>query len=119
MNINKKIKTMDLNRFIKKEVKQYLNAFDVNISRLIRKYKHVDDLTEDELNKIQNKYEKENKYFTKKSNKLLNKLNEYGDLSEEEYEKINKKIKATHNKFKNFISEFIDIDGNETHSEED
>jgi hypothetical protein len=32
---------------------------------------------------------------------------------------MNKKIKQIRKRFTNFIEEFIDIDGNETHSEED
>jgi hypothetical protein len=118
MNI-KKNKSIDLTKYVKKEVKQYLNAFDVNITRLIKKYKHVDDITENELLKIQSKYNIENKYFNKKSKKLLNKLKQYDDLTDEDYEKMNKKIKQIRKRFTNFIEEFIDIDGNETHSEED
>jgi hypothetical protein len=112
MNI-KKNKSIDLTKYVKKEVKQYLNAFDVNITRLIKKYKHVDDITEEELFKIQQKYNNENKYFNKKSKKLLNKLSDYDDLSDEEYKILNKRIKKIRNRFTDFVSEFVDLDNSE------
>lgn len=112
MNI-KKNKSIDLTKYVKKEVKQYLNAFDVNITRLIKKYKHVDDITEEELFKIQQKYNNENKYFNKKSKKLLNKLSDYDDLSAEEYKMLNKRIKKIRNRFTGFISEFVDLENSD------
>ena len=51
----KKNTSIDLTKYVKREVKQYLNAFDVNIIRLIKKYKHVKDISEEELLKIQSK----------------------------------------------------------------
>jgi hypothetical protein len=109
----RKNKSIDLTKYVKKEVKQYLNAFDVNITRLIKKYKHVDDITEEELFKIQQKYNNENKYFNKKSKKLLNKLSEYDDLSGEEYKALNKRIKKIRNRFTDFVSEFVDLENSE------
>ena len=109
----RKNKSIDLTKYVKKEVKQYLNAFDVNITRLIKKYKHVDDITEEELFKIQQKYNNENKYFNKKSKKLLNKLSDYDDLSDEEYKALNKRIKKIRNRFTDFVSEFVDIDNSD------
>jgi hypothetical protein len=109
----KKNKSIDLTKYVKKEVKQYLNAFDVNITRLIKKYKHVDDITEEELFKIQQKYNNENKYFNKKSKKLLNKLSDYDDLSSEEYKILNKRIKKIRNRFTDFVSEFVDLENSE------
>ena len=101
--------SIDLTKYVKREVKQYLNAFDVNISRLIKKYKHVKDISEEELLKIQSKYNKENKFFNKKSKKLLNKLSDYDGLSKDDYKLLNKKIKKINYKFTEFVGEFIDI----------
>lgn len=106
----KKSTSIDLTKYVKREVKQYLYAFDVNISRLIKKYKHVDDISEEELLKIQKKYNTENKYFNKKSKKLLNKLSDYDDLNKDDYKLLNKKIKKIKTKFTDFVSEFVDID---------
>tara|TARA_R110000803_G_scaffold149511_1_gene214919 strand:- start:225 stop:863 length:639 start_codon:yes stop_codon:yes gene_type:complete len=106
-------KTMDLKKYTKKEIKMLLSAFDVNITRIIKKYKSVDDLSEDELIKIQNKFDNEYKFFNKKSSKLLNKLSNYDDLDDAEYNKLNNKIKQISNKFNNFIKEFIDYDEND------
>lgn len=105
----RKNNSIDLTKYVKREVKQYLNAFDVNISRLIKKYKHVKDISEEELLKIQSKYNKENKFFNKKSKKLLNKLSDYDGLSKDDYKLLNKKIKKINYKFTEFVGEFIDI----------
>jgi len=113
----KKNKSIDLTKYVKREVKQYLNAFDVNIKRIIKKYKNVNDITEDELLKIQSKYNTENTYFNKKSKKLLNKLNDYDDLHADEYKLLNKKIKKIRNTFTDFISEFVDNDNSESDSD--
>jgi hypothetical protein len=110
----KKNNSIDLTKYVKREVKQYLNAFDVNIIRLIKKYKHVKDISEEELLKIQSKYNKENKFFNKKSKKLLNKLNDYDDLTKEEYKILNKKIKKINNRFTDFVGEFIDINDSDS-----
>ena len=109
---NKKNKSIDLTKYVKKEVKQYLNAFYINITRLINKYKYVNDITEEELLKIQTKYNNENKYFDRKSKKLLNKLSDYDDLSDEEYKILNDRIKKIKNRFRCFIEEFVDYDEN-------
>ena len=110
-------KSIDLTKYTKKEIKHLVSAFDVNISRIIKKYKNVDDISEIELFKIQNKFDSEYKFFDKKSRKLLKKLTDYDDLSENDYNKINNKIKQITNKFTSFIKEFID-DNNDT-SEDD
>tara|TARA_R110000868_G_scaffold357285_1_gene618737 strand:+ start:564 stop:1256 length:693 start_codon:yes stop_codon:yes gene_type:complete len=115
----KKNKSIDLTKYVKREVKQYLNAFDVNIKRIIKKYKNVNDITEDELLKIQSKYNTENTYFNKKSKKLLNKLNDYDDLHADEYKLLNKKIKKIRNTFTDFISEFVDNDNDNSESDSD
>ena len=103
-------KSIDLTRYTKKEIKILLSAFEVNITRLIKKYKNVDDISENELHKIQNKFDSEYKFFDKKSRKLLNKLSHYDDLTKAEYNKINNKIKKITNKFTSFIKEFLGSD---------
>ena len=91
-----------------------MSAFEVNITRLIKKYKNVDDISENELHKIQNKFDSEYKFFDKKSRKLLNKLSHYDDLTKDEYKKINNKIKSITNKFTSFIKEFIGSDNDKS-----
>lgn len=113
----KKNRSIDLTKYIKKEIKQHLNCFELNISRLIKKYKHVSDISEDELLKIQSKYNTENRYFNKKSKKLLNKIEDYGGLTDDEYKKFNKKTKQINKKFTSFVSEFIDLSGSGSDSD--
>ena len=107
-------KSIDLTRYTKKEIKILLSAFEVNITRLIKKYKNVDDISENELHKIQNKFDSEYKFFDKKSRKLLNKLSHYDDLTKDEYKKINNKIKSITNKFTSFIKEFLGSDNDKS-----
>jgi len=111
-------KSINLKTYTKKEVKILLSAFEVNINRLIKKYKNVDDISENELHKIQKKFDSEYNFFNKKSRKLLKRLSNYDDLTDEEYKKINSKIKSITNKFTSFIKEFIGSD-NDTNSDSD
>lgn len=105
-------KTINLTKYIKRELKQYLSAFGVNINRLIKKYKNYDEVSEDDLVKIQTKYNSEYSYFNQKSSKLLNKLDKNNDLTDDEYDDINNKLSNIDKLYTSFINEFIDDSDN-------